>query len=147
MLMRYRGGQPPSHHTVVTSDVRNSFLPEMPKVHAIWHLSVYFLGRLLTTILVVSATPKKNVRTVEGVKKRPRFSLTRTVFFAFNFEAFPECNPIFGDLRQETFMAARLKPNLRMAESTLRKAGSTADAAQQNFQFFCFFNFIFCFFF
>ena len=33
MLMRYRGGQPPSHHTVVTSDVRNSFLPEMPKVH------------------------------------------------------------------------------------------------------------------
>ena len=44
-------------------------------------------------------------------------------------------------------MAARLKPNLRMAESTLRKAGSTADAAQQNFQIFCFFNFIFCFFF
>jgi len=59
MLMRYRGGQPPSHHTVVTSDVRNSFLPEMPKVQAIWHLSVYFLGWLLTTILVVSATPKK----------------------------------------------------------------------------------------
>ena len=80
------------------------------------------------------------------MKKRPRFSLTKTVFFAFNFEAFPECNPIFGDLRQETFMAARLKPNLRMAESTLRKAGSTADAAQQIFQFFCFFNFIFCFF-
>ena len=63
---------------------------------------------------------QKNVRTVEGVKKRPRFSLTKTVFVAFNFEAFPECNPIFGDLRQETFMAARLKPNLRMAESTLR---------------------------
>ena len=95
----------------------------------------------------VRGDAQKNVRTVEGVKKRPRFSLTKNVLFAFNFEAFPECNPIFGDLRQETFMAARLKPNLRMAESTLRKAGSTADAAQQNFQFFCFFNFIFCFFF
>ena len=120
MLMRYRGGQPPSHHTVVTSDVRNSFLPEMPKVHAIWHLSVYFLGRLLTTILVVSATPKKTSVPSRAWKKDRVFSLTKTVFFAFNFEAFPECNPIFGDLRQETFMAARLKPNLRMAESTLR---------------------------
>ena len=59
MLMRYRGGQPPSHHTVVTSDVRNSFLPEMPKVHAIWHLSAYFSGRLLTTILEFAAMPKK----------------------------------------------------------------------------------------
>ena len=59
MLMRYRGGQPPSHHTVVTSDVRNSFLPEMPKVHAIWHLSAYFSGRLLTTILGFAAMPKK----------------------------------------------------------------------------------------
>ena len=62
----------------------------------------------------------KNVRTVEGVEKRPRFSLTKTVFFASNFEAIPKSNPIFGDPRQETFMAARLKPNLRMAESTLR---------------------------
>ena len=62
----------------------------------------------------------KNVRTVKGVKKIPFFSLTKTVVFAFNFEALPECNPIFGDLRQERFMAARLKPNLRMAESTLR---------------------------
>ena len=44
-------------------------------------------------------------------------------------------------------MAARLKPNLRMVESTLPEAGSKADAAQQNLQFFCFFNFIFCFFF
>ena len=63
---------------------------------------------------------QKNVRTVECVKKRPRFSLTKTVFFASNFEAIPESNPIFGDPRQETFMAARLRPNLRMAESTLR---------------------------
>ena len=62
----------------------------------------------------------KNVRTVEGVKKRPFLSLTKTVFFAFNFEVLPECNPIFGDLRQERFMAARLKPKLRMAEGTLR---------------------------
>ena len=53
MLMRYRGGQPPSHHTVVTSDVRNSFLPEVPKEYAISHLCVYFWGRLLTTILEV----------------------------------------------------------------------------------------------
>ena len=119
MLMRYRGGQPPSHHTVVTSDVRNSFLPEMPKVHAIWHLSVYFLGRLLTTILVVSATPKKRPYR-RGREKKTAFFINKNCFFAFNFEAFPECNPIFGDLRQETFMAARLKPNLRMAESTLR---------------------------
>ena len=73
------------------------------------------------------------------MKKRPCFSLTKTVFFASNFEAVPESNPIFGEPCQETFMAARLKPHLRMAESTLRKAGSTADAAQQNFQFFCFF--------
>ena len=62
----------------------------------------------------------KNIRTVECVNKRPRFSLTKTVFFASNFEAILECNPIFGDPRQETFMAACLKPNLRMAESTLR---------------------------
>ena len=98
-----------------------------------------FFGATFDHHFGVFGDAQKNVRTVEGVKKRPRFSLTKTVFFAFNFEAFPECNPIFGDLRQETFMAARLKPNLRMAESTLRKAGSTADAAQQNFQFFCFF--------
>ena len=121
----------------MTSDVRNSFLPEIPKVHAIWHLSVYFLGRLLSFDHHFGdfGNAQKNVRTVEGVKKRPRFSLTKTVFCAFNFEAFPACNPIFGDLRQETFMAARLKSNLRMTESTLRKAGSTADAAQQNFKF------------
>ena len=74
-----------------------------------------------------------------GREKKTAFFINKNCFFAFNFEAFPECNPIFGDLRQETFMAARLKPNLRMAESTLRKAGSTADAAQQNFQIFCFF--------
>ena len=73
MLMRYRGGQPPSHHTVVTSDVRNSFLPEMPKVHAIWHLSVYFLGRLLITILVVSAMPKTRPYRRGREKKKDRF--------------------------------------------------------------------------
>ena len=53
MLLRYRGGQPPSHHTVVTSDVRNSFLPEMPKVHAIWHLSVSYTHLTLPTICSV----------------------------------------------------------------------------------------------
>ena len=63
---------------------------------------------------------QKNVRAVECVKKRPRFSSTKTVFFASNFEAIPESNPIFGDPRQETFMAARLRPNLKMAENTLR---------------------------
>ena len=63
---------------------------------------------------------RKNVRTVEGVKKRPRFSLTKTVFYVSNFEATPDSNPIVRDPHQETFMAARLKPNLRMAESTLR---------------------------
>ena len=121
MLMRYRGGQPPSHHTVVTSDVRNLFLREMPKVQTIWHLSVYFFfGATFDHHFGGFGNAQKNFRTVEGVKKRPRFSLTKTVFFAFNFEAFPECNPIFGDLRQETFTAACLKPNLKMAESTLR---------------------------
>ena len=119
MLMRYRGGQPPSHHTVVTSDVRNFFLPEMPKVHAIWHLSVYF-GATFDHHFGGFGNAQKNICTVEGVKKRPRFSLAKTVFFAFNFEAFPECNPIFRDLRQEIFIATRLKPNLRMAESTLQ---------------------------
>ena len=59
MLVRYLRGQRQSHHTVENCDVRNSFLPEVSKVHAIWHLSVYFLGRLLITILVVSATPQK----------------------------------------------------------------------------------------
>ena len=63
---------------------------------------------------------QKNVRTVECMKKRQRFSLTKIVFFVFNFETILESNPIFGNSRQETFMAARLKPNLRMAESTLR---------------------------
>ena len=53
-------------------------------------------------------------------EKKTAFSLTKAVCFASNFEAIPECNPIFGDLRQERFMAARRKPNLRMAESTLR---------------------------
>ena len=74
----------------------------------------------MTTIFEVLAIAKKNARTVECAKKRSRFSLTKAVFFASNFEAIPESNPIFGDPRQETFMAACLRPNLRMAESTLR---------------------------
>ena len=116
MLMRYRGGQPPSHHTVVTSDVRNSFAESTCNLASV----CVFIGATFDHQFGGFGNAQKNVRTVEGVKKRPRFSLTKTVFFAFNFEAFPECNPIFGDPRQETFMAARLKPNLRMAESTLR---------------------------
>ena len=72
--------------------------------------------------------------------------MNKNCIFASNFEAFPESNPILGNRRHETFMAARLKPNLRMAESTLLKAGPTADAAQQNFQFFVFLTSCFVFF-
>ena len=121
MLVRYLRGQRQSHHTVENCDVRNCFLTEVSKVHAcdLASLCVFF-GATFDHHFGGFGDGQKNVRTVECVKKRPRFSLTKTVFFASNFEAIPESNPIFGDVRQETFMAARLKPNLRMAESTLR---------------------------
>ena len=99
MLMRYRGGQPPSHHTVVTSDVRNSFFTGNAESTCDLVSVCVFFGATFDHHFGGFGNAQKNVRTVEGVKKRSRFSLTKPVFFAFNFEAFPECNPIFGDLR------------------------------------------------
>ena len=120
MLLHHLRGQPPSHHTVVTSDVRKIFFIGSAESTCDLTSLCVFLGATFDHHFGGFVDGQKNVRTVECVKKRPRFSLTKTVFFASNFEAIPESNPIFGDPRQETFMAARLKPNLRMAESTLR---------------------------
>ena len=84
MLMRYRGGQPPSHHTVVTSDVRNSFYRKCRKYMRFGISLRIFRGDFWPPFWGLRRCPKKRPYRW-GREKKTAFFMNKNCFFCFQF--------------------------------------------------------------